>query len=81
MVLNASGRLELGADPGYPMRINRDAQVHLAQSALPLMRPDDRVVLSQVTKPTSADVNLFQLNTFPSLRASAAVKTRFERWL
>lgn len=44
LILNASGGLELGADPGYPMRINRDAQVHLAQSALPLMRPGGRIV-------------------------------------
>ncbi|SKN50348.1 short-chain dehydrogenase [Mycobacteroides abscessus subsp. abscessus] len=44
LILNASGGLELGAHPGYPMRINRDAQVHLAQSALPLMRPGGRIV-------------------------------------
>src|SRR5690242_16110505 len=30
LVLNASGGLELGADPGYAMRLNRDAQRRLA---------------------------------------------------
>ena len=44
MVLNASGGLELGADPGYAMRINRDAQRRLAQLALPLMPVDGRIV-------------------------------------
>ncbi|TEA06719.1 3-oxoacyl-[acyl-carrier-protein] reductase FabG [Mycobacteroides salmoniphilum] len=44
LILNASGGLERGADPGYPMRINRDAQVHLTQSALPLMRQGGRIV-------------------------------------
>lgn len=40
LVLNASGGLEreaLAADPQYPMRINRDAQLALVDAALPLM--------------------------------------------
>ena len=40
LVLNASGGLErdlVAADPQYPMRINRDAQVALLDGALPLM--------------------------------------------
>lgn len=44
LILNASGGLELGADPDYPMRINRDAQVQLAQSAVGLMQPGGRIV-------------------------------------
>ncbi|MDH6193573.1 3-oxoacyl-[acyl-carrier protein] reductase [Mycobacterium frederiksbergense] len=44
LVLNASGGLEVGADAGYPMRINRDAQVHLAELALPLLTPGGRIV-------------------------------------
>jgi 3-oxoacyl-[acyl-carrier protein] reductase len=44
LVLNASGGLEPGSDVGYPMRLNRDAQVRLAQLALPLMRAKGRVV-------------------------------------
>lgn len=44
LVLNASGGLEHGADPGYAMRINRDAQRRLVQLALPLMPAGGRIV-------------------------------------
>ncbi|WP_308193035.1 SDR family oxidoreductase [Mycobacterium sp. CnD-18-1] len=44
LVLNASGGLERGADPGYAMRLNRDAQRQLAELALPLMPPGARIV-------------------------------------
>ena len=44
LVLNASGGIERGADPGYAMRINRDAQVGLVRLALPLMGPGGRIV-------------------------------------
>lgn len=44
LVLNASGGLERGADPGYAMRINRDAQIALTRLVLPLMAPGARVV-------------------------------------
>ena len=47
LVLNASGGLErdlLAADPNYPMRINRDAQLALLEGALPLM-PQGSVVV------------------------------------
>ncbi|OFJ53115.1 SDR family oxidoreductase [Mycolicibacterium grossiae] len=44
LILNASGGLELGADPGYAMRLNRDAQRRLAQLALPLMPTGGRIV-------------------------------------
>lgn len=44
LVLNASGGLERGADPGYAMRLNRDAQLRLATLALPLMSPGARIV-------------------------------------
>ena len=40
LVLNAAGGLErdlVAADPDYPMRINRDAQLALVDAALPLM--------------------------------------------
>lgn len=48
LVLNASGGLErdlVAADPHYPMRINRDAQVALLEGALPLLAPDGVIVL------------------------------------
>ena len=44
LVLNASGGLERGADPGYAMRLNRDAQLRLTRLALPLMRPGGRII-------------------------------------
>jgi 3-oxoacyl-[acyl-carrier protein] reductase len=44
LVLNASGGMERGADPGYAMWLNCDAQVRLARLALPLMPPGGRIV-------------------------------------
>jgi NAD(P)-dependent dehydrogenase (short-subunit alcohol dehydrogenase family) len=44
LVLNASGGLELGADDGYAMRINRDAQHSLAAALSELMPPESRIV-------------------------------------
>ncbi len=44
VVLNASGGLERDADPGYALRLNRDAQVNLATAVLPLMREGGRIV-------------------------------------
>lgn len=44
LVLNASGGLERDADPGYAMRLNRDAQIRLAELALPMMSAGGRIV-------------------------------------
>ena len=44
LILNASGGLEPGADPDYAMRLNRDAQVRLAQLATPLMPAGGRII-------------------------------------
>lgn len=44
VVLNASGGLEKDASPTYAMRLNRDAQLELADRALPLMNGGGRVV-------------------------------------
>jgi NAD(P)-dependent dehydrogenase (short-subunit alcohol dehydrogenase family) len=44
LILNASGGLEPGADPGYAMRLNRDAQQRLALLAMPLMPANGRIV-------------------------------------
>lgn len=44
VVLNASGGLELGAEEGYAMRLNRDAQVALARAAVPRLSPGGAVV-------------------------------------
>ena len=48
LILNASGGLEreaLAADPNYPMRINRDAQIALVEGALPLLRSGGSITL------------------------------------
>lgn len=44
LVLNASGGLERGADPGYAMRLNCDAQVRLVERAAPIMKAGSRIV-------------------------------------
>lgn len=44
LVLNASGGMERDADPGYAMRLNRDAQVGLVEAAVALMPPGSRIV-------------------------------------
>ncbi|MDO3401395.1 SDR family oxidoreductase [Mycolicibacterium neoaurum] len=44
LVLNASGGLERGADSGYAMRLNRDAQCELVTRALPQMPAGARIV-------------------------------------
>lgn len=44
LVLNASGGLERGADPGYAMRLNRDAQLNVVRLARPLMPAGSRIV-------------------------------------
>ena len=46
LVLNASGGMERGADPGYAMRINRDAQAALARRAL------EALSLIHISEPT-----------------------------
>jgi 3-oxoacyl-[acyl-carrier protein] reductase len=44
LILNASGGMERDADPGYALRLNRDAQVNLVSSAAELMPAGSRVV-------------------------------------
>ena len=44
LILNASGGLEKGKPPDYPMRLNLDAQVRTVDCALPLMPPGSRIV-------------------------------------
>lgn len=44
LVLNASGGMESGMGEDYAMRLNRDAQVNLLTSALPLLAAGSRVV-------------------------------------
>ncbi|MDQ1577152.1 MAG: hypothetical protein QOH55_2302 [Microbacteriaceae bacterium] len=44
LVLNASGGMESGMAADYAMQLNRDAQVTVLTSALPLLGPGSRVV-------------------------------------
>jgi 3-oxoacyl-[acyl-carrier protein] reductase len=44
LVLNASGGMERDADPGYALRLNRDAQVDVVTRAAELMPAGSRVV-------------------------------------
>lgn len=44
LVLNASGGMESGMGEDYALRLNRDAQVNLLTTALPLLGPGSRVV-------------------------------------
>ncbi|PKW17298.1 SDR family oxidoreductase [Saccharopolyspora spinosa] len=44
LVLNASGGMERGVDPGYALRLNRDAQLQVLECARPLMPAESRVV-------------------------------------
>jgi len=44
LVMNASGGMESGMAEDYAMQLNRDAQVTLLNTALPLLAPGSRVV-------------------------------------
>ncbi len=44
LILNASGGMERDADPGYALRLNRDAQLSLAAGAADLMPAGGRIV-------------------------------------
>ena len=44
LVLNASGGMEANMGEDYALRLNRDAQVNVLQTALPLLREGGRIV-------------------------------------
>lgn len=71
LVLNASGGLEMGADPGYAMRLNRDAQRHLAQLAVPMMPVDGRIVFV-----TSHQAHFFPNKAVPKGYSAVAASKR-----
>ena len=79
LVLNASGGLEKNQAPDYALRLNRDAQISLAEHALPLMPKGGRIVFV-----TSHLAHFYgQKPVLPvmsrSLKASGQVKTRCGR--
>lgn len=71
LVLNASGGLERGADPQYPMRINRDAPELLARSAVPLLPVGGRIVFV-----TSHQAHFHGLKPVPADYVPIAVSKR-----
>lgn len=71
LVLNASTGLELGADPGYAMRLNRDAQRRLAKLALPLMPVGGQIVFV-----TSHQAHFFPNKAVPKGYAAIAASKR-----
>jgi NAD(P)-dependent dehydrogenase (short-subunit alcohol dehydrogenase family) len=71
LILNASGGLELGADPGYAMRLNRDAQRRLAALALPLMPVGARIVFV-----TSHQAHFFPNKAVPKGYTAVAASKR-----
>lgn len=71
LILNASGGLELDADPGYAMRINRDAQRRLARLALPLIPRGGRIVFV-----TNHQAHFFPNKAVPKGYAGVAASKR-----
>lgn len=71
LILNASGGLELGADPGYAMRLNRDAQRRLAELALPLMPAGAHIVFV-----TSHQAHFFPNKAVPKGYSAVAASKR-----
>lgn len=71
LVLNASGGLELGADPGYAMRLNRDAQRRLALLSMPLMPAGGRIVFV-----TSHQAHFFPNKAVPKGYSAVAASKR-----
>jgi 3-oxoacyl-[acyl-carrier protein] reductase len=71
LILNASGGLERGADPGYAMRLNRDAQRRLALLGMPLMPTGSRIVFV-----TSHQAHFYPNKAVPKGYATVAASKR-----
>jgi len=71
LILNASGGLELGADPGYAMRLNHDAQRRLALLGMPLMPTGSRIVFV-----TSHQAHFYPNKAVPKGYATVAASKR-----
>lgn len=80
LILNASGGMEhdlVAADPDYPLHINRDAQVHFVEAALPLLCTG-----STITLVTSHWAHLYgQIEQLPAYEPVAASKFAGEQAL
>lgn len=71
LILNASGGLETGAQPGHAMRLNRDAQKRLAALAMPIMPAGGRIVFV-----TSHQAHFFPHKAVPKGYAAVAASRR-----
>ncbi len=80
LILNASGGMErdlVAADPDYPMHINRDAQLHFVEAALPLLSQG-----STITFVTSHWAHLYgRMEQLPAYEPVAASKFAGEQAL
>ena len=80
LILNASGGMErdlVAADPDYPLHINRDAQLHFVEAALPLLTRG-----STITLVTSHWAHLYgQMTQLPAYEPVAASKYAGEQSL
>lgn len=86
LVLNASGGMERGADAGYAMRINRDAQALLARRALEVMPAGGRIVFVTShqahfhdTKPVPADYEAVAASKHAGERALRNMRAVLEK--
>lgn len=77
LILNASGGLERDADPGYAMRINCYAPVHLLTRALPLICAGGRVVFVTSHQAHFHGINRYPPSTSRSRKVSEAARTLF----
>lgn len=71
VVLNASGGMERDVDPGYAMRLNRDAQVDVLDQCSPLLSSRSRVVFV-----TSHQAHFFPDRPVPAAYEPVAVSKR-----
>ncbi|ULE35403.1 SDR family oxidoreductase [Mycobacterium sp. IDR2000157661] len=71
LILNTSGGLPAGADPGQAMRLNRDGQRRLALMAVPLMPVGGRIVFV-----TSHQAHFFPTKAVPKGYTAVAASRR-----
>lgn len=86
LVLNASGGMERGADAGYAMRINRDAQIALARRAIAVMPRGGRIVFVTShqahfhdTRPVPAEYEAVAASKHAGERALRGMRAFLER--
>jgi 3-oxoacyl-[acyl-carrier protein] reductase len=71
LILNATVGVELGAHPGYAMRLNREAQRRMALKAVPLMPAGGRIVFV-----TNHQAHFFPYKAVPKGHTAVAASRR-----